>query len=114
VIAILATPAGAMLALELADAAVNFFAHANVGLPGPLEKLLRRLVITPDMHRIHHSEDVADRNRNFGVVFPWWDRSFGTYLAEPAAGQDGMATGLKEAGGERTGLLGMLVDPFHP
>src|SRR5437868_6554612 len=103
-------PALAVMALGLADAAVNFFAHANAALPGWMETLLRRLVITPDMHRIHHSEDIADRNRNFGIVFPWWDRLFGTYLPEPAAGQAGMAVGLKD--GPETGLIAMLADPF--
>src|SRR5207302_8711535 len=93
-VAVLAPPAMAVLALGLADAAVNFFAHANAALPGWVETPLRKVVITPDMHRIHHSEDIADRNRNFGIVFPWWDRLFGTYLPEPAAGHDGMAIGL--------------------
>ena len=115
VIAILAPPVVAVLALQLADAAVSFFVHANVALPAWAERMLRRVVITPDIHRIHHSEDIADHNRNYGIIFPWWDRLFGTYLPEPAAGQDAMTIGLKGVAGQRElGLIGMLSDPFQP
>ena len=113
-IALIAPPALAVLCLELADAAVNLFVHANVTLPPWIETRLRRLVITPDMHRIHHSEVVAEQNTNFGIVFPWWDKLFGTYLPEPAAGQDGMAIGLREYAHPRDiGLVSLLVQPFH-
>ena len=109
----IAPPALAVLSLELADAAVNFFVHANVALPRWIETRLRRVVITPDMHRIHHSEEIAEQNSNFGIVFPWWDRMFGTYLREPAAGQDGMAIGLDAYSHQHIGLTGMLIQPFH-
>lgn len=112
VIAILAPPPLAVLGLELADAAVNFFSHANVAVPSKFETLLRRFLITPDMHRIHHSGEIAEQNSNFGILFPWWDRLFGTYLNEPAAGQEKMDVGLHEPPGN-VGMLGMLVRPFR-
>jgi len=93
---LLAPPALGVLGLELADAAVNFFVHANVALPQWIEMRLRRVVITPDMHRIHHSEVVAEQNANFGIVFPWWDRLFGTYRPEPSAGQEAMTIGIEQ------------------
>jgi sterol desaturase/sphingolipid hydroxylase (fatty acid hydroxylase superfamily) len=112
-IAVIAPPPEAVLGLELAEIALNLFVHANISLPRPVETLLRHVLITPDMHRIHHSDVVAEQNTNFGVVFPWWDRLFGTYIPEPAAGQDKMAFGLRPAEpGRDHGLLAMLVMPF--
>jgi len=112
VIAIVAPPPLAVLVLELADIVVNFFVHANVALPQWLDLRLRWFLITPDMHRIHHSDEIAEQNSNFGVVFPWWDRLFGTYLREPAAGQDKMRIGLRESPGNM-GMAGMLTQPFR-
>ena len=77
-----------------------------------VETRLRRFLITPDMHRIHHSDRIAEQNSNFGILFPWWDRLFATYLEEPAAGHDKMGVGLREPPGN-VGLLGMLARPFR-
>ena len=112
VIAILAPPPIAVLFVELADAAVNFFVHANVAVPLTVETRLRRFLITPDMHRIHHSDQIAEQNSNFGVLFPWWDRLFRTYLHEPAAGHDKMGIGLGEPP-DNVGMLGILARPFR-
>jgi sterol desaturase/sphingolipid hydroxylase (fatty acid hydroxylase superfamily) len=112
VIAIIAPPPLVVLGLELMDGAVNFFSHANVAVPPMVETQLRRFLITPDMHRIHHSDDIAEQNSNFGILFPWWDRLFGTYLKEPAAGQDKMRVGLREPP-EHLGMAGMLARPFR-
>jgi len=69
--------------------------------------------ITPDMHRIHHSQELEEEQSNFGEVFPWWDRLFGTYCAEPAAGQEGLITGLKGLRSARSLNVGfMLTQPF--
>jgi sterol desaturase/sphingolipid hydroxylase (fatty acid hydroxylase superfamily) len=84
-IALLAPPVLAVLALEALEAALNLFQHANVALPAWIESPLRLFLITPDMHRIHHSDAIAEQNTNYGITFPWWDRLFGTYLQEPAA-----------------------------
>jgi sterol desaturase/sphingolipid hydroxylase (fatty acid hydroxylase superfamily) len=115
VIAIFAPPVIGVLVAELISAFQSFFGHANASLPGWAEKPVRRLFVTPDMHRIHHSEDAGEQFRNFGDSFPWWDRLFQTYLAEPAAGQAGMIVGLK--GYQNDASLGvgfMLRQPFLP
>jgi sterol desaturase/sphingolipid hydroxylase (fatty acid hydroxylase superfamily) len=114
VIALLAPPALAVLCLEALQGVVNIFAHANVAVPGWIDARLRVLLLTPDMHRIHHSDDISDQNTNFGVVFPWWDRLFGTYRQEPAAGYDNMGVGLREVDvKEGASLLRMLAQPFR-
>ena len=113
VIAVFAPPVSAVLVAELVSAFQSFFGHANASLPEWIEKPLRVLFVTPDMHRIHHSEEVAEQYRNLGETFPWWDHLFRTYLDAPAAGQAGMIVGLK--GYQDDGSLGvgfMLTQPF--
>ncbi len=115
VIAIFAPPVIGVLIAELIAAFQSFFEHANASLPTWVEKPLRRLIVTPDMHRIHHSEEVGEQFTNYGETFPWWDRLFRTYLAEPAAGQEGMIVGIK--GYQNDASLGMgfmLAQPFLP
>lgn len=112
-IALLAAPPVAVLVAELASTFQGFFGHANARLPEWLEKPVRAIFVTPDMHRIHHSEEIPEQNRNLGDIFPWWDRLFGTYVSTPAAGQAEMITGLK--GYQNPGSLGftfMLRLPF--
>ena len=78
---------------------LNLFAmfnHANLRLPPPLDRILRLFVVTPDMHRVHHSTLVTETDRNFGFSIALWDRLFGTYTAQPAAGHDDMVIGLTE------------------
>jgi sterol desaturase/sphingolipid hydroxylase (fatty acid hydroxylase superfamily) len=114
VVAILAPPPSAVAALELMVLAQNVFAHGNVALPQPIDALLRRVWITPDMHRIHHSDEIKEQNTNFGTVFPWWDLVFRTYLRDPAAGQQKMRIGLRELQGQRSlNVLRMLALPFR-
>ena len=113
VIAIFAPPVMGVLAAELMSAFQSFFGHANASLPAWAEKPVRCLFVTPDMHRIHHSEDIAEQFTNFGDSFPWWDRLFRTYLAEPAAGQEGIAVGLKGCQNDASlGMTFMLTQPF--
>jgi sterol desaturase/sphingolipid hydroxylase (fatty acid hydroxylase superfamily) len=70
--------------------------------------------VTPDMHRIHHSEEVREQSRNLGDIFPWWDRLFRTYLEIPAAGQDGLVVGLRGfQNGESLNLTFMFSYPFR-
>ena len=71
------------------------FEHANGRLPASVDRWLRRIVVTPDMHRVHHSSAMDETNSNFGFNICWWDRLFGTYRAQPAAGHDAMQIGLE-------------------
>ena len=113
-IAVLGAPALAVLAFELLLNACAMFNHANVKIPAPVDHVLRRLVVTPDMHRIHHSMEIAEANSNFGFNVPWWDRLFGTYCADARLPQETMEIGVTNlAGVERiVKLPGMLALPF--
>ena len=95
-VAVLGPSALAVLAFEMLLSATAMFNHGNVRLPVAADRWLRRLVVTPDMHRVHHSAVPAETSRNFGFCLPWWDRVFGTYLAQPAAGHERMAIGVPE------------------
>jgi sterol desaturase/sphingolipid hydroxylase (fatty acid hydroxylase superfamily) len=113
-VAILAAPPVAVLAAELFSCAQGFFSHANASLPEWLEKPLRWMFVTPDMHRVHHSEEIQEQSRNLGEVFPWWDHLFRTYLKAPAAGQDRMLFGIKGIQNEESlNFTFMLLHPFR-
>jgi sterol desaturase/sphingolipid hydroxylase (fatty acid hydroxylase superfamily) len=114
-IALLAPPAAAVFTFEILSIVENLFVHANKSLPPAIERILRWIVITPDLHRIHHSEEFAEQNLNFGQLFPWWDRLFGTYRSAPAGGPDRLVTGLRELRGVDTlPVWYMLAAPFRP
>lgn len=89
------------------------FNHSNVYIASAVDNVLRKFVVTPDMHRVHHSIDESEHNCNFGFNFPWWDVLFKTYRAQPSAGHEGMQIGL---GGFRdikhTKLIWLLLHPF--
>jgi sterol desaturase/sphingolipid hydroxylase (fatty acid hydroxylase superfamily) len=85
----------AVLIFELAACFESCFVHANVALPRWLEGPLRTVFVTPDMHRIHHSDRGVEQRSNLGDVFPWWDRLFGTYAADPIDGPEHLVVGLK-------------------
>jgi len=95
-IAAFGPPAMAVLAFEVILNGTAMFNHGNVRLPFRVDALLRLLVVTPDMHRVHHSVNIRETNSNFGFNFPWWDRFFGTYRPQPAAGHQGMTIGLTQ------------------
>ncbi len=86
----------AVLIFETVLNGTALFNHANGKMPEAADGVLRLLVVTPDMHRVHHSVLPHETNSNFGFNFPWWDRLFGTYRAAPEAGQEGMTIGLPE------------------
>lgn len=112
-ITVVGPPAVAVLIFEVALNATSLFNHGNVRLPVALDRLLRLVVVTPDMHRVHHSTIERETNSNFGFNFPWWDRLLGTYRAQPEAGHQGMTIGLdqfREPG--RLNLPRLLVQPF--
>lgn len=91
---LLGTPALAVLLFEVLLNATSMFNHANVAMPAPLERVLRWFVVTPDMHRVHHSWHREETDSNFGFNLPWWDRLFGTYRSQPRDGHHGMTIGL--------------------
>jgi len=112
VLAALGAPAVAVLVFEVVLNATAMFNHGNVRMPRRLDALLRLFVVTADMHRVHHSIVPAETNSNFGFNIPWWDRLFGTYRAQPAAGHDGMTIGIEQFRTTRDQWLDkMLVQP---
>jgi sterol desaturase/sphingolipid hydroxylase (fatty acid hydroxylase superfamily) len=93
--------------------ATAMFNHANGWLPLRLDRWLRWIVVTPDMHRVHHSIADYENNTNFGFNLSWWDRLFGTYRAQPAAGHMDMKIGVDGfSGSEQLRIDRLLVQPF--
>jgi sterol desaturase/sphingolipid hydroxylase (fatty acid hydroxylase superfamily) len=115
VIAALGVPAAAVVLFEVLLNASSMFNHGNVRLPPGVEPLLRWLVVTPDMHRVHHSIERDETNSNFGFNLSLWDRLFGTYRAQPRAGHEAMTTGIQEFrdAADCARLTGLLAMPFH-
>ena len=113
-VAALGAPAVAVLLFELLLNATALFNHANIRLPSGLDRVLRWVVVTPDMHRVHHSVIPAETNSNFGFNLPWWDRLLGTYRAQPKAGHDDMTIGIEQFRTPRDLWLDrMLVQPLR-
>jgi sterol desaturase/sphingolipid hydroxylase (fatty acid hydroxylase superfamily) len=107
-----AQPVAVML-FEVILNATAMFNHGNVRLPERWDRALRWLVVTPDMHRVHHSVRPEETDRNFGFNLPWWDRLFGTYRDQPRDGHAGMTIGLEYFRDRRaTTLTGLLLQPF--
>ncbi len=114
-IVVLGPPVVAVVIFEVLLNATAMFNHGNIGLPARLDRILRWVVVTPDMHRVHHSIEDDETNSNFGFNLPWWDRLFGTYRDQPRAGQTGMTIGIRDHGDPRevSRLDGMLLLPFR-
>jgi len=90
------------------------FNHTNMRIPTWIDRVLRWLVVTPDMHRVHHSIVARETNSNFGFNLPWWDRLFGTYRAQPAAGHEAMTIGIEQFRDPlELRLDRMLAQPFR-
>jgi sterol desaturase/sphingolipid hydroxylase (fatty acid hydroxylase superfamily) len=114
VVAALGAPAVAVLIFEVLLNATSMFNHSNVRMPPWLDRGLRWIVVTPDMHRVHHSIAARETNSNFGFNLPWWDRMFGTYRAQPAAGHEGMTIGIEQFRDPAEQRLDrMLTQPFR-
>lgn len=96
VVVALGAPPLAVVAFEILLNATSMFNHSNVDLPRALDGPLRWLLVTPDMHRVHHSVEMRETNSNYGFNLPWWDRLFGTYRAQPARGHAEMDIGLEQ------------------
>jgi sterol desaturase/sphingolipid hydroxylase (fatty acid hydroxylase superfamily) len=109
----LGAPIAAVIAYEITLNVFAMFSHSNLRLSERLDRIARVLVVTPDMHRIHHSSYQPETDSNYGVVTPLWDRLFGTYLEAPRDGQLGMQLGLEEVRDGRThNLLWLIICPF--
>jgi len=94
VVTALGAPPAAVLLFEVVLNGAAMFNHANMALPVAVDRVLRWIIVTPDMHRVHHSTIRREADSNFGFNLPWWDRLFGTYIADPEGGQTGMTVGL--------------------
>jgi sterol desaturase/sphingolipid hydroxylase (fatty acid hydroxylase superfamily) len=113
IVAVGVPPLAVLVGMSLTGIA-SLFNHANIAVPFVPEPVLRWLVVTPDMHRIHHSIEVGESNRNFANILPLWDRVFSTYQREPALGQTQMLLGLADARGTRDfSLWTLLAVPFR-
>jgi sterol desaturase/sphingolipid hydroxylase (fatty acid hydroxylase superfamily) len=114
VVAALGPPAVAVLLFEVILNGTALFNHANVDLPRPVDRVLRLFVVTPDMHRVHHSIDPRETNSNYGFNLPWWDRLLGTYIALPAKGHVQMEIGIEQFRTRRDLWLDrMLIQPLR-
>lgn len=109
----LGVPAEVVIVFEVVLNASAMFNHGNIFLSAACDRLLRLILVTPDMHRVHHSTIVRETNSNFGFNFPWWDRLCGTYRPQPEKGHLNMDIGLKEyRDPEKLTLLRLLILPF--
>jgi sterol desaturase/sphingolipid hydroxylase (fatty acid hydroxylase superfamily) len=113
-IVVLGPPVVAVVIFEVLLNATAMFNHGNIRLLAALDRVLRWFVVTPDMHRVHHSVEDDECNSNFGFNLPWWDRLFGTYREQPRGGHLGMTIGIRSHGDPREvdRLDGMLMLPF--
>ena len=113
-IVVLGPPVLAVVIFEVLLNATSMFNHGNIRLPAALDRVLRWFVVTPDMHRVHHSVEDDETNSNFGFNLPWWDRLLGTYRAQPRAGHDAIVIGIHGHTDLRevARLDGMLLMPF--
>lgn len=113
VVALLGAPPTAVLIFEVVLNTTSMFNHAAINLPVAADRLLRWVLVTPDMHRVHHSIHKDETDSNFGFNIPWWDRVFGTYKAQPKDGHAAMTLGLPNLRDERAfGVINLLVQPF--
>jgi sterol desaturase/sphingolipid hydroxylase (fatty acid hydroxylase superfamily) len=114
-IAVLGPPVVAVVIFEVLLNATAMFNHGNIRLPLPLDRALRWFLVTPDMHRVHHSVEEDETNSNFGFNLSWWDRLLGTYRFQPRAGHEAMTIGIRNHREPREveWLDGMLALPFR-
>lgn len=112
-VVLLGAPALSVILFEILLNACSLFNHANTFIPLKADAWLRLLLVTPDMHRVHHSTDMREANMNYGFCLPWWDRMFKTYKDQPDKGHDAMPIGLNILRDVRYRRLpGMLAIPF--
>lgn len=103
----------AVLASEVLLNATSMFNHSNIKIPPKLDAVLRYFLVTPDMHRVHHSMSFEEHNKNFGFNFPWWDRLFASYQAQPSAGHENMQLGIEGFTETNSiGIVDLIKQPF--
>lgn len=114
VVAALGPPAIAVLVFEVLLNATSMFNHSNIRIPAGIDHILRLFVVTPDMHRVHHSIHRPETNSNFGFNLPWWDRLLGTYRPQPREGHETMTIGIEQFRTRRDLWLDrMLIQPLR-
>jgi len=114
IVVVLGAPAWSVLIFEVLLNATSMFNHSNVRMTARTDQFLRMFVVTPDMHRVHHSVIIGETNSNFGFNFPWWDRLFGTYRDQPVKGHEAMIIGLPNYQDKKYLTLPlMLAVPFR-
>ncbi len=114
VVGALGAPAVAVLLFEVILNATSIFNHSNIRFPAGVDRVSRLFLVTPDMHRVHHSVDPRETNSNYGFSVPWWDRLLGTYIAQPAKGHEDMKIGIEQFRTTRDLWLDrMLVQPWR-
>ncbi len=113
-IVLLGPPVFAVIIFEVILNATAMFNHGNIRLPKSIDRVLRLVLVTPDMHRVHHSVEDDETNSNFGFSLPWWDRMFGTYRDQPRAGHTEMTIGIHKFKDPKlvSWIPGMLILPF--
>lgn len=112
---LLGPPAVAILIFEILLNAAAMFNHSNMKIPLGFDKVIRLLMVTPDMHRVHHSVIPSETNSNYGFFITWWDRMFGTYIDQPEKGHEGMTIGIEEFRAQKDMRIDqMLVQPLRP
>lgn len=114
VIILLGAPVGGVLIFEIVLNGMAMFNHANARLPDKIDRILRQMLVTPDMHRVHHSVVRAETDSNYGFNFSFWDRIFSTYTDQPKAGHDHMIIGLEDYQDHKNvNLIWALLLPFR-
>lgn len=110
-VAVFGFPTGAVLFFEVLLNVTSLFNHSNIYIPAPADQIIRLFIVTPDMHRVHHSVIIKEFNSNFGFNLSWWDRIFKTYQAQPSAGHDQMVIGLAKFR-QPVSFIRLLLVPF--
>lgn len=114
-VAVMGVPAQVVVVSEILINSAAMFNHGNIAIPAPLDRLLRHFLVTPDMHRIHHSVTVRETNSNYGFCLSWWDFLFHSYTEHPQKGHQGMQIGLSDYQSfARHTLVYLLKLPFIP
>ena len=115
VVLLIGAPPAAVLVFEIVLNATSIFNHANIRIPKRIDRVLRWFIVTPDMHRVHHSVHPSEQLRNFGFNLSLWDRLLATYCAQPRDGHKAMLIGMADQRGDQAQQLGaMLKDPLRP
>jgi len=103
----------AVIAFEILLNATAMFNHANIAIPKRVDRWLRMFIVTPDMHRVHHSDQRSEHDSNYGFALSIWDRAFGTYIPQPDKGHHGMTVGLRWQDSRTARLDWALLLPFR-